>query len=580
VTHVFNTEASFKDDALQGFVAAYARYVELVPETSAVQRVGGAQAGRVSVIGGGGSGHYPAFCGLVGPGLLAGAVVGNVFSSPSAEQAYRSGWALDGGAGVLFAVGNYAGDVLNFEQARERLIADGVDARCLFVTDDVASAGSSEAQLRRGIAGDLSVYKIAGALADTGATLDEVQRIAIKSNDATRTFGVAFAGCTLPGHPGTLFSVEPGRMEIGLGIHGEPGIRAVDWMPAHELAQVLVAPLLAERPVGGSDRAAVLLNGLGATKYEELFVLWRSVSKLLEQDGVQIVLPEVGELVTSLDMAGCSLTLTWLDAELEPLWAAPCDSPGFRRGQVLDSAAPRVQRPPAPTAAEPASVGATGDSSQRAAAIAGDALVRMLAVAQEHEVELGRLDAVAGDGDHGVGLVRGLQAAVAAVAATPESGVADVLARAARAWADEAGGTSGMLWGVLLVEIGVALDGIEPIAGADIVAAVQRGADRIQRTGGAQLGDKTMLDVLLPFVEDLSREYDTGRGLHSAWAAAAATSEGVAARTADLSPRIGRARPLAHRSVGSPDPGAVSMSLCLVAAGDAISAACTEGQCA
>jgi dihydroxyacetone kinase len=569
VTHVVNSGESFKDDALAGFVNAYARYVQLVPGTSAVQRSGGAQVGKAGVIGGGGSGHYPAFCGLVGPGLLDGAVVGNVFASPSAEQVYRTGWALDGGAGVLFVVGNYAGDVLNFRQAEDWLIRDGVDARCLFVTDDIASAGPEDRHKRRGIAGDLTVYKVAGAAAEAGASLDEVERLAAKANRATRSFGVAFDGCTLPGSAEKLFTVESGQVDVGLGIHGEPGIRSVDWMPARELAALLVDQLLTERPPDSDGRVAVLLNGLGATKYEELFVLWAGVCRHLDDAGLTVILPEVGELVTSLDMAGCSLTLTWLDDELAGLWSAPCDAPGFRRGQARSAPGARVRPRPMPRMVE-RSAGTVGEGSLRAAECARDALRRMLASATEKEADLGRLDAVAGDGDHGSGMVRGLSAAVAAVGDRPDAGVGDVLGVAGRAWADKAGGTSGVLWGVLLSAIGDALAGTSDLDGRVIADAVRVGGEAVQRAGGAALGDKTMVDVLVPFVDDLAGGFRETGDLATAWTRAAARSQDAAARTAKLTPRVGRARPLAERSAGSPDPGAVSMSMCLIAAGEAI----------
>ncbi len=318
MAHVHNEPKEFYLEALDGFLIAYSRYVERVPGASGVMRRGGAVPGHVSVVIGGGSGHYPAFMGVVGAGLAHGAVVGDIFTSPSTEQAYRVGRALDVGAGVLFSFGNYAGDVMNFGAAQERLRSEGIDCRTVLVTDDVASASVEEAERRRGVAGDFAVFKIAGAAADRGDNLDDVERLAVRANDLTRSFGVAFAGCTFPGQEEPLFTVEPGTMDLGLGIHGEPGIETVDAMSATELARVLVEPLLSERPDGFS-RAAVVLNGLGATKYEELFVLYSAVSPLLDDAGVEVVLPEVGELVTSLDMAGCSLSITWLDDELEEL---------------------------------------------------------------------------------------------------------------------------------------------------------------------------------------------------------------------------------------------------------------------
>ena len=343
MTSIFNDPEAFREDMTAGFVAAYGRYVEAVPGASGVMRVGGARAGKVSLIIGGGSGHYPAFCGTVGPGVADGAVMGDVFTSPSTEQAYRVAKALDGGAGVLFSYGNYAGDVLNFDAAQVRLRDEGIDCRTVLCTDDVSSASADEREKRRGVAGDLCVFKIAGAAADGGASLDEVEALAQRTNEVTRTFGVAFAGCTLPGQSEPLFTVEPGKIELGMGIHGEPGVRTADSVGAAELATMLVEPLLEERPEGADGRAAVLLNGLGATKYEELFVLYKDVVAALEGAGVQPVMPEVGELVTSLDMAGCSLTICWLDDELEALWKAPADTPAFRRGGGLLAAGLRAR---------------------------------------------------------------------------------------------------------------------------------------------------------------------------------------------------------------------------------------------
>ena len=301
MTYVFNDPADFKDDVLRGFAAAYPNYVQRVPGASGFVRAGGPLDGKVSLVIGGGSGHYPSYNGVVGTGLADGAVLGDLFASPSAEQVYRVARAAHGGTGVVLAFGNYAGDRLNFQVAADRLIAEGTDVRIVYVTDDVASAPPEEAEKRRGIAGTFTVYKIAGAAAENGADLDEVERLMRAANAATYSFGVAFAGCTMPGSDQPLFTVQAGQMDFGLGIHGEPGISSATWMPARKLASSLVDAVLAERPDGVSGRAAVLLNGLGATKYEELFVLWGEVTGLLEGAGVTLVQPEVGELVTSLD---------------------------------------------------------------------------------------------------------------------------------------------------------------------------------------------------------------------------------------------------------------------------------------
>jgi len=584
---------SFKDDALSGFVTAYARHVERVPGASAVMRSGGPVPGQVSVIGGGGSGHYPAFMGLVGSGLLDGAVVGEVFTSPSAEQAYRTGRALHSGAGVLFSYGNYAGDRLNFDMAQERLRAEGIDCRTVVITDDIASAVPAEAHLRRGVAGDLVVYKVAGAAAQSGMSLDEIERLAQLANERTRTIGVAWGGCTLPGASAPLFSVADGLMEMGLGIHGEPGVRAMP-SPGHaELATLMVESLLAERPEG-SQRATALLNGLGAVKYEELFGLWSQIQPLLLHADIELVAPEVGELVTSLDMRGCSLTVAWLDRELEELWLDPCETPAFRRSgperrgnassgppaAIAASITAAATTPGAPEAVlvsagsdTPAAVRRPADLDD-VVRIAQDALEAMLVTMRSAEAELGRLDAVAGDGDHGSGMVRGLTAAVTAAqeAAGSGLGLGSVLRQAGAAWADLAGGTSGVVWGVLLAELGARLgDTVRPDP-PSVAAAIQHATAAVAERGGARPGDKTLLDALSPFAEVLGSGASDGLPLATAWKAAASAAEKAARETAGLAARIGRARALAARGVGSPDPGAISMSLCIDAVGAVLTA--------
>jgi dihydroxyacetone kinase len=259
--------------------------------------------------------------------------------------------AVDQGAGVWLGFGNYAGDVLNFSAAAARLRAQGMRVALLAVTDDVASASPAERHRRRGVAGDLVIFKVAGAAAEAGYDLDAVEAVAARANDCTRSFGVAFDGCTLPGATAPLFGLADRTIAWGLGIHGEPGVGEGALPTADELAAEMVRRVLEDAPAGAGSRVTVLLNGLGSVKYEELFVLWGAVRALLGAAGLEVVAPEVGELVTSLDMAGCSLTVTWLDDELERLWLAPADAPGFRR----TPAAP-LDPTPVPSCAPPAVV--------------------------------------------------------------------------------------------------------------------------------------------------------------------------------------------------------------------------------
>lgn len=573
MTHLYNDPAEFKDEVIAGFTVAYGRYVDRVEGASGFVRRGGPSAGKVSLVVGGGSGHYPSYAGIVGAGLADGCVLGDIFTSPSAEQVYRIGKAASGGAGLVLAFGNYAGDRLNFAAAAERLIDDGIDTRIVYVTDDIASADAEETDKRRGIAGTLTVYKIGGAVADSGADLDSVERVMRAANAATFSFGVAFSGCTLPGQREPLFTVDPQQMELGLGIHGEPGIKSVPWMPAGELARVLTDKVLAERPDDADGRAAVVVNGLGATKYEELLLLYGFIHQELADADVRAVLPEVGELVTSLDMAGCSLSLTWLDDELEEHWFAPVDTASFRRGgkpDVQSSSNPVESVQVVESAQE--SVEAS-DPSIAAAKVCRRALAAMLTVVEEHEEELGRIDAVAGDGDHGLGMVRGSRAAVAAAQAN-EGGIGTLLRAAGDAFGDKAGGTSGILWGIFLGAIGTSLGDTAAVTPVAVARAVREGASTVKRVGKAELGDKTMLDSLFPFVDALDDQVGDakpdGADLSAAWSTAATVAVKAAEHTASMTPKIGRARPLAKRSVGTPDAGAISMGLILTAVGEAL----------
>ncbi|MFD7511197.1 dihydroxyacetone kinase family protein [Streptomyces sp. NPDC059853] len=575
MTRLFNDPADFADEALAGFVAAHRRWVR--PVTGGVVRAGGTPAGQVAVVIGGGSGHYPAFSGLVGAGLAHGAAVGNVFASPSAQQVRSVARAAHGGAGVLLMYGNYAGDVLHFGQAADRLNAEGVPTATFAVTDDISSAPADQSAKRRGIAGDLPVFKAAAAAAEAGQPLEEVARIAAHANARTRSFGIAFSGCTLPGADEPLFTVPAGRMAVGLGIHGEPGIGEAILPTADEAAELLVAGLLKELPQGVTapegQRAAVILNGLGSVKYEELFVVYRRVSQLLEEAGVTVVEPEVGELVTSFDMAGVSLTLTWLDAQLEPLWTAPADTPALRKGAV----APAVAAPAAAvteSAPETEDALPQGTADSRAAAVTAAAALRAVAATvAEHADELGRIDAVAGDGDHGIGMLRGATAADAAArdAAERGAGAGTVLHRAADAWADRAGGTSGALWGTILHALGDALGDEHRPTAAGVAAGVTRASEEVRRVGGARVGDKTMVDVLVPFADTLAAATGTGDRLTAAWDRAATAAAEAAAATADLLPQMGRARPHAEKSLGTPDAGAHSLALIVRAVHGALS---------
>ncbi|MFD5315578.1 dihydroxyacetone kinase family protein [Streptomyces sp. NPDC127098] len=566
MTVVCNDPAAFADEALAGFAAAHAGRVRRV--RGGVVRADATPRGRVALVVGGGSGHYPAFAGWVGPGLAHGAACGNLFASPSAAQVASVARACEAGGGVILSFGNYAGDVLHFGQAAVRLRAEGLDVRVLTVTDDIASAPPEEHATRRGIAGDLPVFKIMGAAAERGLDIDEVERVGRRAVAATRSLGVAFGGCTLPGAAEPLFTVAPGRMAIGLGIHGEPGIEERELTSADAVADLLVDRLLAERPawhVGyAEDRVAVLVNGLGETKYEELYVVHRRVAERLAEHGLRPVDPEVGELVTSLDMAGLSLTLTFLDDELADLWQAPADSPAYRKGVV----APRPARTDdLDTYATTPTVTAGAAPSRAAARRLVTALEKVRDVIAAEEAELGRLDAVAGDGDHGIGMRRGAAAAATAgaEAAAAGAGAMTTLVLAGEAWAERAGGTSGALWGAMLTAFGAALGDDAAPEATRLAAGVRAAVDAVTELGGARPGDKTLVDAAVPFAETLTRALEAGEPVARAAASAARAARRAADATADIPARLGRARVHGERGIGTPDAGAVSFALIVTA---------------
>lgn len=557
MTRLTNDPADFASEALAGFIDANPRHVRAV-HGGAVRSTKTPQ-GKVAIVVGGGSGHYPAFAGWVGPGFADGAVAGNIFSSPSAAQAYSVCKAAERGAGVFIGFGNYAGDILHFGQAVERLRSEGIDARTLVVTDDIAS--SQEHSQRRGIAGDLPTFKVVGAAAEAGADMDTVEALFDKVNHRTRSFGVAFDGCTLPGHDEPLFTVPDGKVGIGLGIHGEPGIDEADLGTAHELAQLLVDGLLKDKPADVEDRAIVIVNGLGDTKYEELFVVYRSVKKLLDQAGIEIVDGEAGEFVTSLDMAGLSLTLVWADQEIEKYWFAACDTPAYRRGAVGDVEVDDTELPTEATAVAVAEQGS--EASQQAAGHVVSQLEAILNALKSAEKTLGDADAVAGDGDHGEGMVRGALHAhrEAARLAGEGAGAGTTLRGAGDKWSEHAGGTSGALWGAILTAFGSTIGDQDAPDAAAVAAGLAAGLEAVQRLGQAQVGDKTLVDAYDPAVT--AAQDATGGDIAAVWAAAAEAAEGGARSTADMVAKLGRARPLGEKSRGTEDPGATSLALVL-----------------
>ncbi|EOL43115.1 hypothetical protein RV11_GL000668 [Enterococcus phoeniculicola] len=317
------------EEMLEGYAHANQKYVKLDEESQRVV-VSNMMSDepRVRVIVGGGSGHEPLFLGYVGKDFADAAVVGNINTSPAPDACYRSVKAVDSGKGCIFLYGNYSGDVMNFDMAVEMAEEEGIRVETVLVTDDVCSAKAREN--RRGIAGDVPVFKVAGSAAAKGYDLDKVTAVTQKANDSTYSMGVALSSSTLPVTGKEIFFMEDGDMEIGMGIHGEPGLERRKIDPADKVVDEIMTHILADAPLSKGDEVYVLLNGLGGLPVMDQYICYRRVFQILEEKGINIHRSEVGNYATSMDMIGMSVTLVKLDSELKELLDAPCDTPYYK----------------------------------------------------------------------------------------------------------------------------------------------------------------------------------------------------------------------------------------------------------
>ncbi|WPB57327.1 dihydroxyacetone kinase subunit DhaK [Xylophilus sp. GOD-11R] len=329
MNRIFNDPDLMVEDMLQGWLAAHAGRVSATANPRALLRTGAPVPGRVGIVTGGGSGHEPAFLGYVGPGLLDAVAVGEIFSSPTAKSFFDAVQAADGGAGVACLYGNYAGDNMNVKMAAKLAERAGITLKTVVANDDVASAAQGDEARRRGVAGEILMWKIAGARAAEGASLDEVIAVAHKAIGATRSIGIGLSSCTIPAVGKANFHIADGEMEVGIGHHGEPGVQVAPTAPAAAMAATLCDAVLADLPFVRGDRVGVLLSGLGATPLMEQYILYGAVAARLEAEGITAVQPLVGNYFTSLEMMGVTLTLIRLDDELERCLRAPCESPAL-----------------------------------------------------------------------------------------------------------------------------------------------------------------------------------------------------------------------------------------------------------
>lgn len=329
---LINDPANYVDEMLAGLVLAHPDLVLAGASSRAMRRRSGARQGKVGVVSGGGSGHLPLFTGYVGHGLLDGCSIGNVFEGPNVASCVDAIRFADSGAGVLLLYGNYGGDRMNFDMAAELVEAEGIKTATVLGTDDIASAKTDESHKRRGVAGIIYAYKAAGALAEAGATLDDVRAVAEMTVGRTRTIGMTLGPCQVPGAANPSFDLGDDEIEMGIGIHGEPGIWRDRLKSADSIVDEMIARLVAERPAGSGGRVSILVNSLGATPLEELFILYRRAAVSIAAHDLTIVQPLVGPFVTSMEMAGVSISLCFIDDELERLLAAPAACPFWRVG--------------------------------------------------------------------------------------------------------------------------------------------------------------------------------------------------------------------------------------------------------
>lgn len=545
-------------EMLEGQVALCPQQALLADE-DVVLRAGRAPQGEVAILSGGGSGHEPAHAGYVGAGMLHAAIAGDVFTSPSVDAVLAAIRASAGPAGAVLVVKNYTGDRLNFGLAAELARAEGIPVETVIVADDVALHGTVEPARRRGIAGTVLVHKVAGAAAAAGLPLDRVTAEARAAAEAIGTMGVSLGPCTVPaaGRPG--FELGADEAELGLGIHGEAGVRRIQLAPADALADTMLETILADRGLGAGARVALLVNGLGGTPPMELAIVARRALATLRQRGLVVERAWTGNLLTALEMPGVSLTVMAVDDDRLARLDAPTQAPAWPGGGRI---------PPQPAIiAGPA---AGPPSETRPATPAGDAVraaaLRAAAALEAAEARLTELDSTAGDGDLGISMTRG----AAAIRALTDGDWADAptaLMRMGEVLRRAIAGSSGPFYATALMRAARGLPA-SPTA-ADWASAFAAAVDTIAELGGARAGDRTMLDALRPAADAFAAGLAAGRSPHAAWADAVAAAEAGAEATTRMHPRVGRAAYLGERALGTPDAGATAATVWIRALGQA-----------
>ena len=554
------------EEMLQGLALLHPGSARL-PGHKALIRADAAQARtqQVAILSGGGSGHEPAHAGYIGAGMLSAAVAGEVFTSPSSDTVYAAIHAVAAKPGALLVVKNYTGDRLNFGLAAEMARAEGTAVEIVVVDDDVALQGADRATGARGLAGTVLIHKVVGAAAADGKSLAELAAIGKAAVASLATMGVSFSAGTSPAVRRPSFELGEHEMELGLGIHGEPGVRRMQVQPADQLTETLLNGILRPGKFADQKRVAVLVNNLGATTEMELAIVARHTLSFLAAREFTVERIYAGTFLSSLDMAGISISLLALDDERLRWIDAATTAPAW----------PNVTRQPprladahiaAPAGAKVGSPGAAQTEVGRKTQQAMNAACNALLAAED---ELTELDRVTGDGDLGISMARAARAVQSAMASYPVDDSAAALQALGHTLRLELGGSSGPLYGVLFLRCASVLARTHAIGLAQWSEALSQGCQALSELGGAKPGDRTMLDALDPFVKTLQQEVDV-KSTQEALLAAVAAAEHGADATAHMKPALGRSSYLGERVLGYPDPGAKAISVCLRAACQAL----------
>lgn len=555
------------EESLAGYLLAYRKYYKKIGEYNAF-RYKGCRKDKVALVIGGGSGHEPLFTGYCGAGLADAVACGNVCASPNPELIMESAKAVDQGKGVLFVYGNYAGDNLNFDMAEEMCRAAGMKTAHVREWDDFASAPRERITDRRGIAGDVYTIKIAGAACDAGLSLEEVVRITEKARDNTNTIGLAISPGTLPGNEKPTFEIADDEMEFGMGLHGEPGIERTKMMPCSDMVDRMYREIKAEMELKEGDELAVLVNGLGSTPLLELNLVYYELYKRMHKDGLKVYDAEVKTYCTCMEMGGFSITFLKLDEELKPYYDAPCYSPYYAKGELtaMTSALPDEEEEEEPEFDESdveAAVITRSREGELTELNAEDTRNMLLYIADQIIVNkpyLTEIDSAIGDGDHGIGMAGGMQKAKKKLLKMQgETNAYQLFETAGQAMLMSMGGASGVIFGSLYLAGAKDMEPAAVLTAGDLAKMERKSLAAIQERGGAQAGDKTMVDALIPAVEAL--EANCQKSLLEMLKAAEEGARQGMEETKKYVAKFGRAKSLLERAIGHQDAGATSVYL-------------------